>query len=286
MDNANSENWLIRLAPQFRSHLVALHGIDNVYVLDHEEIWVTGPWNAITEWADPNNRHETTETRQRMDQLLRGILGAQRFNLDEQNKLTPVGNRVPIGSKPEGNWVRLEDWLQPELPVAGFGSRLNVSPVKIKLRPVGLNNQPKWKPADQAGQLLRCTAHSLLSFVGVSSNVRMNGLQFASSKSGFVFLQGANLPPIQGERYVILGASNDQVALPAGWVWAPAVNLATLISVINGGNSDLAVLHPKRPGIRVPADAWIRVSRASVRGCLRRAIVTEVSEIQPEASDD
>jgi len=156
------------------------------------------------------------------------------FQHAEDGRLTVFGNAVPTERLPNLNWQRLADFLQPVLPTARLTS--------VQLPRITLLLERSTDVQHEAVMVTDWKSFS--NWANTAPEVRLHCCRFAvfheaaghdslnSDRVARVVIQGNPLPPLEGERYWLAG----RVAVPLGYRWTPAVDVATLEASIRKQN--------------------------------------------------
>jgi hypothetical protein len=227
--------WAVRLEAADATYAAALRTVPQLLALvDEHALWVRGP-----------TLDEPLELR------LRSLPGAQRFDVDAANRLTRIGQRIPSGTLPAGDWRPLRDWFAVELPGAALAG---VTDERMPLELVRGG-----KPAEPT--LLRLELNAWRDYALQAPQVRLECWTFAVSQSGSVLVRGTPLPPLPGERFV----ESAGVAVPAGWTWAPAVEASVVRDVFGLGAGELALWSTDGSWERVRTEDFVKATRSAVR---------------------
>lgn len=193
------------------------------------QVWVRGPESA--EWA---------------------LLPAQaRYSLDDMGRLVPAGKRLPVARLPEGAWQPLSEFLRVRPPAAALPA-LHLAP--IAWAPV---------PSEQMREpgLIVLSLASFARWALETLSARLRGLQFAADETGRVCVRGPLLPSLPGEIWCLEGG----VAVPAGWALPLGITSVLVARSLRLGSGEIALLHPDGTSERLPAEAFLPVTRSAVR---------------------
>ncbi len=212
--------------------LARVRMLQNVFVFAEEDtVWILGK-------ATDSAIHSALQS-----------LPGKHFHLTEPRSLTPVGRFLATEKLPPPNWVALEDWLTVNLPNSRWAGSVDER-IQLSLVP---------SAAMKVSDGLLTTIDEVLELIEQAS-FRFQHLRFAMNETRQAFVIGNPLPAIRGLRFCI----NDDIAVPAGMSWSPAVDAATVRSVF--GNPEGIVLWQKIDQWDViPHDAFVKVSRNAVR---------------------
>ena len=178
------------------------------------------------------------------------------FELDDEDRLVPLGGRVPVARLPQLAWRPLPEFVAVSLPVAALAGR---HPERAAIRLVRTDHV-------QQPNMLLTTIDAVVEYVAHAPEVRLQSGRFAVCADGRTVVQIDPLLPLQGERFV----EQDGVALPAGWAVAPAVPAAIVATSIGLSAGDLAVLSSTGTVEVVAADQFVRLTRSAVRATRER----------------
>ncbi len=193
------------------------------------QVWVRGPESA--EWA---------------------LLPAQaRYTLIDGGRLVPVGRQLPVARLPEGPWQPLSDFLRVRPPAAALPA-LHLAPIAWTL-----------VPSDQmrAPGLMVLPLASFARWALEAITARLRGLHCAADEAGRVCVRGPLLPPLPGDMWCL----DDGVAVPAGWALPTGITSALVASSLRLGHGELALVQPDGTSERLPAEAFLPVTRSAVR---------------------
>lgn len=187
---------------------------------------------------------------------LSGVTLAACFEVDDENRLLPLGGRVPVARLPQLAWRPLAEFIAVSLPIAALGGRL---PDRV---PIGLVRTERV----QQPNVLVTTVDELVEYVASAPEVRLQGGRFAACAAGRAVVQIDPLLPLPGERFV----AQDGVAIPAGWAVAPAVPAAILAKSLRLLAGDLAILSSQGAVEVITEDQFVRLTRSAVRATRER----------------
>ncbi|MCC7421541.1 MAG: hypothetical protein IT428_14750 [Planctomycetaceae bacterium] len=186
-----------------------------------------------------------------LDLQLRSTPGVERFVLGDDDLLTPVDRRVPVGRLPEGTWQPLADWLTVELPPSRLAGQCDTRvPLRIVRSP----------DVREAGLLL--TTWDAWHAYGISApQVRLDAWMFAVADGGRTVVRGSPPPPIPGIAHVDM----QGIAVPCGWHWAPPLDTATVRTLLGIDATSVALFDTEGTWERIGADQFVRASRSALR---------------------
>lgn len=186
-----------------------------------------------------------------LDLQLRSTPGLERFNLGDDNLLTPVDSLVPVSRLPEGSWTKLSDWLTVELPASRLAARSDAQAALKFVRSTEVR---------EAGLLL--TTWGAWHNYGINApQSRLDRWTFAVSDDRRTIVRGAPIPPLPGEPYV----ESAGIAVPCGWRCDPPIDAATAREVLGLDASSLALFHTDGSWERVAAGDFVRATRSALR---------------------
>ena len=193
------------------------------------------------------------------DDLLRALrkLGVERYAVGGDGALTRVGERVPCGRLPAGDWLPLARVLVPAAPPAALPAAA-VPAVPVRLVRGG--------PSAEAN-VLRTTLAAWADWARQASQVRLRVLRFAADALGRVLVHGSPLPPLPGERFV----EDRGVVVPCGWRWRPGVEAGVLAKVLAVAEGDLAFLGEAGDCRVVAGTSFVAATRSAARRTLLAA---------------
>ncbi len=249
-----SDHWAIRLSVQNLQRACELRAWPGVKAaVSGDVVWLCG---AGLDSA--------------LQRTLAPIADGPVFQYAEDGRLTVFGNAVPTERLPELKWQQLAEFLQPVLPAARLTS--------VQLPRVTL--LPERSTDVQQEAVMVTDWKSFSSWATNAPEIRLHCCRFAVSKDAAVHgslnsnrvarvvIQGNPLPPLEGERFWLAG----RVAVPLGYRWTPAVDVATLEASIrklherSAGPQSLWIWNIKENSIDVvEASDLIPLTRANVR---------------------
>lgn len=193
------------------------------------QIWVRGPESS--EWA-----------------LMPALA---RYSADDTGRLTPVGKRLPVAKLPEASWQPLSDFLRVRPPASALPA-LHVAPIAWAPVPSSEVREPS---------LLLVPLANFARWALEAVSARLSGLHFAADETGRVCVRGPLLPPLPGELWWLEGS----VAVPAGWALPAGITAALVARSLRLAEGEIALLHPDGTSERLPAEAFLPVTRSAVR---------------------
>ncbi|HTL31394.1 MAG TPA: hypothetical protein VL282_19325 [Tepidisphaeraceae bacterium] len=189
-----------------------------------------------------------------LEQALHRLAPLGRYELKSNNALVPAGNLLPFGQLPDGPWIPLSELLQVPRTPAALPAR---APAPVALRIVRSTSE---RPAS----LLQTSVQEWSRYARSAPLVRLWPLQFAASAQ-HVLIRGTPLPPLPGLRYY----ESQGVAVPCGFGWSPAADVATLRRVLGLDHDDLALFDERGNWQRISALQFVQARRSAVRLTLR-----------------
>lgn len=179
--------------------------------------------------------------------------GGERFVVDPGGEVRAPGRRLPAGRLPAGPWTPLAAWLRPRAPAA--------APAARPARRVALALVRAAADPGLPATALRADAPAFARWARGAPRMRLERLEVAArADRPEVIVRGDPLPPLPGERFVV----GEGVAVPVGFVVAPALDAAALRGVLGLEEGDLALL--SSAGVeRVAARWFVPASRALAR---------------------
>jgi MoxR-vWA-beta-propeller ternary system domain bpX2 len=154
---------------------------------------------------------------------------ARFFELVETDRLRPIGRLVPTARLPAATtFLPLRRWLELRVPPVALPGETNDA-VELRLVP--------GKAKGGGEELLLTPIETFRAFLSDAPSHRLRPLRFAVNGTGEALVRGRPLPSIPGARYLSRGG----VAVPAGWMWTPAVGLSVVRSWLGLAPSTLAI---------------------------------------------
>jgi len=235
--------WVIRLAAADRAALAGLRLMEGLEVAeDGASIWLRG-------------RHAS----EAVTAVLRRLPAVARLEWLAGDRLRPWDARIPSERLPALRWEPLAGWLRVASTVAGL---------------------PGWPPApaglrlvrggeEQSPELLLTGLKDWNDFVAEAAEIRLQTLRFAVDDRQRVLVRGTPLPPLPGQRFVLHG----DVAVPAGFTWAPAVSRQVLQRRLGLGPGQLALWYPDGRYCLLHTELLLPATRSSVRATTEAASI-------------
>lgn len=230
-----AQAWAIRLDRDNAAAAGRLRQVAGVEICQQAEaVWLRGP-----------------EADEKLQGRLAAVPGARRFTVLPDGQLLPVGGRVPRGWLPKGPWTALSRWIVLAVPPGRFAGRCELGVPLVLVR------------SDQAQEAsLLVTDWQIWSRYAVDApQVRLDHWRFAAAADGRAAIHGRPLPPLPGEPWV----EREGVAVPAGWAWSPAVEVAIVRCCFGLAAGDVALWHSDGDWEKIAADDFVRATRAAVR---------------------
>lgn len=177
-----------------------------------------------------------------------------RWSADAEGRLTREGRRIPEAVLPVDGWLQPASLLPVGAPMKGLPG-MSPAPVRFQLLQGG---------AERPAEALLCRGEDFLRWVGTAFSRRLDGLHFAASADGRVFVTGTPLPPVPGTGYHACG----KLWIPSGhtlpdWIWSGLVE-----DVLDLGNNRVALLHADGSHEDIAVENLIPATRASVRNTM------------------
>lgn len=226
----------------------------SVAVLSLDDATWLGRWRTLPS-------HEACEAEDRI--WIRGpggpgwaVLPAlERFTEDTAGRLTPLGRRVPVRRAPEARWMPLSEFLRVRPPAAALPAQ-HIAPVAWSL--VASHDF-------RAPDLLVLPFQSFAGWCLRAASVRLRSLQFAVAEDGRACVRGSLLPALPGEGWCV----SEALAVPAGWALPRGITPRLVSTSLRLAPGELALLHTDASAERLPAEAFLEVTRASIRATLK-----------------
>ncbi|HJT32612.1 MAG TPA: hypothetical protein VJ783_11260 [Pirellulales bacterium] len=228
-------SWAVCIKPGDRRGLAALRGFDGIEVAESEG----------SLWARAARCDEA------IDRVLRTLPGCVRYNVLADGQLVLPGRRVPGGQLPTVRWTPLADWLQVKLPPASLPGQIAE---RASLRLVRT-------AVEQPAGALVTSLPSWADYCTTAAEIRLRPLAFAVADDARVFVIGAPLPPLPGERYVV----RDSIALPCGFELAPRIGGALLRRLLKLDDTDIALFAADGSFERIAHEHLVAAGRAAAR---------------------
>jgi hypothetical protein len=266
MDSVESNYWVIVIPVVEANRAGRLQRLGDVEVLlTDAQLWFRGRVTTCARTPSvlagelrqrQSSRMEmAANTDAELDQkLLQLVPGVRPYLLRDDGQLTRLGERVPSGRLPEGEWIPLGDWLSFGLPWASANETSTIQPVTLSLV----------RCFDEvASNMLLTRISTLAEYVATAPAWRIERLAFAAESGGQALVRGTPLLPIPGEQWV----ERDGIATLAGWTWAPAIDARILQRTFGMQQGDIALLEADQ-WHKILAASWVQLSRSAVRSTL------------------
>lgn len=226
--------WVATVEASDVSPLAALRLIPGLeFALLPPILWLRGPdWNEGLALA------------------MRKIPGLQRYTLLPENRLLAEGKRVPSGRLPPLAWRPLRDGLPVMLPTGPMSS-LDATRASITLVRTS---------EEQVANALLVEWSAWSEFAVAAAEIRLRDLRFAAARDGRAWIEGRPVPSLAGERYHL----RDGIAVPCGWTWSPALDVAVLRRWLG--------LAPGDTAMGIPGEGWVVVQDEQFVGATRKAV--------------
>ncbi|HEX7766736.1 MAG TPA: hypothetical protein VF443_08475, partial [Nitrospira sp.] len=189
--------------------------------------------------------------------LIARIPGALLFEVLKDGQLVRQGQLVPTGWIVSGPWQLFDEWFRQTLsPPSGLTGACEALSTANTLE---IHLVRSVLPREAT--LLQTTLDKFQAYASDAPQWRLERWKFAASADRQVLIQGTPLPPLPGDHWIL----DDDIAVPAGFRWEPAVTAATLRRVFGLQPGCVALLHNDQSWEYVPAEAWVQCTRSAVR---------------------
>ncbi|HEV2294124.1 MAG TPA: hypothetical protein VGR35_09720 [Tepidisphaeraceae bacterium] len=189
-----------------------------------------------------------------LDAALRRLAPQARYALTDGDKLTPLGNLLPVGELPAAEWVPLAQLLEIDRPAPALPAPL-VPTVPLRLARGG-------RPRPATHLLVRIT--DFARYADAAPGVRLRPLRFAATDDEAI-VAGTPLPSVPG---VACWESSGVIA-PCGWEWFPAVDPATVRRVLALQPDELAFFRADGTWHLLRRDNFVAAQRSAIRATVR-----------------
>jgi hypothetical protein len=174
--------------------------------------------------------------------------------VDEAQRLTLPGGRVPRRKLPDGQWQPLVDFLKVRSASALLPGQ-GVLPIAWRLVPAEEYREPA---------LLVLPFEELARWGLSAPELRLKSLKFALAEDGRACVQGTPLPALPGERWHAEGG----IAAPAGWALPRGITAALVAGAVQLHREETILLHEDGRAERLPREAWVELSRTTLRASM------------------
>jgi hypothetical protein len=230
-----SDRWAASVPLDRSTEAVRLWNRTGVEVCEKcNRLWLRG-----TTWDDA------------LDYVFRTMLGSERYSLDGEGLITPIGRSLPVAKLPEGHWTPLTQWFQLALP-----------PRRLAARPsdcVAITLEPSETPRE--ANLLIVSLATWVAYVDSAPAVRLMQWSFSVCEDRRVVVRGLPLPPLPGSLFV----EHEGIAVPAGCRWSPPLSAKILREAYNLDASDVVLLSPDGTCEKIRGDDFVSATRSAVR---------------------
>ena len=227
--------WAICIAREHGSSLAALRLGSGIEVGEHgQQLWLRG------QQCDEN-----------LERKLSALPAVGRYEWLPPAQIRMLGQRIPAGGMPNLQWQSLAGWLQVEIPALAMPAN---PPATVALQLVR-------STSERDPELLLTSVDELTRFAASAAQVRLSRLQFAAEENGSAFVRGQPLPPLPGQRYVLHGG----VAVPAGFMWEPAVGADVLTRRFGVSGDALVVWNEDGNITRLHSEQFVPLTRSALR---------------------
>lgn len=234
-------SWLAVLPASETAALAKLRLWSGVSVLtDAERIWISG------------DRLDDDQSR-----VLLSLPTLDRFTVGADGSLLRPGERTPSGTRPAGNWIRIRDCIDVNLPVAAVATG-RVPRVAVEIVPDS--------ESPQSGSLLMTGGEHWSAWGATAPQTRLNRLSFAACDDGRILVRGTPLPPVRGEQFV----EQDRIAIPAGWTWKPRICAKSIRRSAGVKDDSLLLLNRDGSFEVVTSDDFVPARRSAIRATSER----------------
>lgn len=228
-------DWICWIPWDYQSSLGHLRLVPDIQVHPEQEgVWVAGPF--LPEKFQP---------------LLDALPAPRRYSLDDQQRMTRLGKRVPTRDLPNGEWFPLGDWLQPDFDLPRSPAMPNAF-ASWTLVPTS---------EEQRANLLITSPSQWCEWAIHAPEIRLTPLRYALSEDQCLAVHGKPLPPLRGCHYVL----EDQIAIEAGYALDPPLDRAVLKKTLGAEEQDTVLLHGDREVELIHSHEWFAASRSSAR---------------------
>lgn len=235
VEPAHGRTWAVRLPMSAAAQLAQLRttpGIELAIVAD--VLWLQGPVLS-----------------KELELRLRCLAGAERFEVLADRQLVPLGCLVPTADLPVGPWIQIHDWLSISRPAAGFAGqghpRIPIQLVRAQCETINTG--------------LLTTLAALVDYAVTAPAARLECCRFVAADDGRVFVMGNPLPALAGTQFY----ECQRVWIPAGWVWAPAVDAEILRDALNLDPREHLLWEAEQLVHRLQESDFVQGSRAALR---------------------
>lgn len=240
-------SWAASIPKTSAPFLVPMKRFSNVRVAEVDDyIWLQG---------EPVSQKERLD----VEECLRRISGALRFDRRRDGQLVPSGMTLPSSRLPqltEGGWAFLTDWITFGLPESALpGTVDNLAEIEIVRRNSSYANQT------QQPTILVCRIQEFVAWADNASAHRVGRLSFACNHQGVVIVRGKPLPLLPGKTFV----DYEQVAIETGCSWWPVFSIDTLKGILRLGDSQLLLCQPGEKFQSIELNDFVAATRAGIR---------------------
>jgi hypothetical protein len=227
--------WAASLPGESAEWLAACRNVPALQVAESDGvIWVSGPDRTV---LDSN--------------VLVAVPEIQLFELDDEQRLTPIGNLLSVGRLPDLNWKSLREQVRPRLPTAGFASR-QFQTVRLEL---------ERSSAERDVNVVIVGGDKLRALADTIPAARLKAWKLAVRSDGDVLVWGSALPPLEGKRF----CEEAGVAFPAGLAPQPAISSAAIARQLGRRAGELLLWSSDSRIERIAAGHFTQATRVAIR---------------------
>ncbi len=183
---------------------------------------------------------------------LRKIPGLRQFEALPNGSLLPRGARVPDGRLPELRWSPLRANVPVRLPAPAPSGAGNPAPVRLSLIRTDV---------EMPANALLTETLAWLDWTAQAPQIRLRPLRFAAASDGRVWVEGAPVPAIPGQRFHV----RDSIATPCGWTWSPALEAAALARWLSLAADDRALAAEDGRWEIIKVEQFVPATRSAAR---------------------
>jgi MoxR-vWA-beta-propeller ternary system domain bpX2 len=182
---------------------------------------------------------------------LRRVSGLRVFRVLPDGALLRQGARVPEGRLPELRWepLRIAAAVQLAAPLPG-----GVRPSPVSLRLVRTS-------VEQPARGLLTDAPSWRDWADRAPNIRLQPLRFAAARDGRVWIEGAPISTLSGQRFQVA----EGVGVPCGFTWQPAIDAQALARWLGLAKGDAALASTGSEWEIIKDEQFVPATRSGAR---------------------
>ncbi len=173
------------------------------------------------------------------------------YTIDKDSNLFNLGSLTPIDKLKVLDWITIDKFINLEFPSSLMAGRVK------ETHHVKLIKSDKV----QTGNAMITDFEIWNNYAQNASEIRLNKLIFAVSKSNQVIIIGQPLPPIQGLEYWL----NNDLLIPAGYDFEIPILANLIFEKLNIKNSSYILFDTNNQWQKIFKENFVNASRSAIR---------------------